>query len=406
MTTDTLTDTPVDQSGLGGSRDRRAGGDLRPAVVSAIVWANLLRQTRDRVGMFFIVIMPFVAIIFVGFTIGAAGSTSMPVGVVASDDNPVAARVLAELEQSEGLEVQRFDDEAALDVGVREGSLAAGLTIPSGSTEFPVTYSGTSGTGAAARGTIDGAVARVSAEMEATRAAEAAGASPEEAARLVAEAQATTTPVEIAGSGGDDRPQGFAYTAPANLVLFTFINSMAVAAALVESRKLGMIRRILAGPVTKRAVLFGEALSRFLIAALQAVLIIAVSSLVFGVNWGEPLAVVVVVGVFCLVATGAAMLIGSLVSSPTQPAVIGPTLGIILGMLGGCLWPKEVAPDFLNTIGYLFPHAWAMDALISLSDGRAGLASVLPEVAVLAGMAAALLGLALWLFDSRALKDG
>ena len=377
----------------------------RPAPVRAIVTANLLRTTRDKVGLFFIVIMPFISILFVGFTFGAAGSSTMPVAV-AHDDDPVSVRVVEELQAADDVEVQVVDDVAELDTGVREGSLAAGVEIRDGQTEYPVTYSQTSGMGTAARATVDGAVARVAAEMEARSAAEAAGASPEEAEQMVADALAASEPVTVASEGADSQPQGFAFTAPANLVLFTFINSVAVAAALVESRRIGMIRRTLGGPVSKGAVLLGEATARFLIAISQAALIIAVSAAAFGVSWGNPLAVVAVTGLFCLVGTGAAMLIGSLVSSPTQPAVIGPTVGIILGMLGGCLWPKESAPDFINTIGYLFPHAWAMDAFLDIADGRTGIGGILPELGVLAAYAAVLLVVSLLLFDRRALRAG
>lgn len=375
----------------------------RPAPVLALVAANLRRQTRDRVGLFFLVIMPFVAIVFVGFTLGGTNDSAMPIGVVAVDDDPVAGRVLDELSNSADLTVRRFDSEADMADAIREGSIASGISMPEGRTEYPVSFSSTSGIGVAAQGAISAAVGQVAAEMEAVRAAEAAGASAEDAARLVAAAQAASDPVRIANSGGEAQPRGFAYTAPANLLLFTFINSMAVAAALVESRKLGMIRRALAGPVSKGSVLLGEAVSRLLVAVAQAVLIVAVSALAFDVEWGNPWALLVIVGLFCLVATGAAMLLGSLMESPSQPAIIGPTVGIVLGMLGGCLWPKEIAPDFLNTIGYAFPHAWAMDALLTLSDGSAGLASVLTEAAVLAAMAVVLLGAALLVFDRRVL---
>ena len=42
---------------------------------------------------------------------------------------------------------------------------------------------------------------------------------------------------------------------------------LAVSAALAESLRLGMIQRSLTAPVRRRSVLFGEALSRFIVAA-------------------------------------------------------------------------------------------------------------------------------------------
>ncbi|MFI7448382.1 ABC transporter permease [Nonomuraea sp. NPDC049714] len=376
----------------------------RPRPVLALVAANLRRHTRDRVGLFFMVIMPFVSIVFVGMALGGGttGSARLPVGVVAGGSDPITTAVLAELRRHPDLEVLPMDTAAELRSGVREGALAAGLVIPAASTRLELVMTQTNGSGMAARSAVDVAVGKVAAVLEATRAAGVAGATPAQAAEYVRQAQAEGGRVAVTDSAttaGD--PHGFAYTAPANLLLFTFINSMAVAAALVESRRLGMLQRSLTAPVHQRSVLLGEALSRFLVAAAQAVLIMVVSSLAFGVTWGDPLAVAVVVGVFALVATGAAILVGTLLRSPDQAPAIGPPLGVVLGMLGGCLWPREASGELINAIGHAFPHAWGMDALLALTKPGTGLGTVLPEVAVLSGMAVLLLGGSLILFDRR-----
>jgi ABC-2 type transport system permease protein len=379
---------------------------MKPRPILALVAANLRRLSRDKVGLFFMVVMPFVSIVFVGMALGGggAGADRLPVGVVAQDGDPVAASVLKELRNHPDLAITAVDSKDDLRSGVREGSLAAGLVIPPGATRFELVMTQVNGSGMAARSAVDAAVGRAAAVMEATRAVESAGRAPAQAAEFVRQAQAESGRVAVVNSGTTDAtPSGFAYTAPANLLLFTFINSMAVAAAMAESRRLGMLQRALTAPVTRRSVLAGEALSRFAVAVAQAVLIMVVSSLVFGVSWGDPFAVAAVVGSFSLVATGAAILVGTLVRSPSQAPAIGPPLGIVLGMLGGCLWPKEASGDVLNTIGYLFPHAWGMDALLALTRPGAGIAAVIPEVAVLTGMAAVLLGISLTLFRRRAL---
>jgi ABC-2 type transport system permease protein len=379
---------------------------MKPRPIPALVAANLRRLSRDKVGLFFMVVMPFVSIVFVGMALGGggAGADRLPVGVVAQDGDPVAASVLKELRDHPDLAITAVDSKDDLRSGVREGSLAAGLVIPPGATRFELVMTQVNGSGMAARSAVDAAVGRAAAVMEATRAVESAGKAPAQAAEFVRRAQAESGRVAVVSSGTTDAtPSGFAYTAPANLLLFTFINSMAVAAAMAESRRLGMLQRALTAPVTRRSVLAGEALSRFAVAVAQAVLIMVVSSLVFGVSWGDPFAVAAVVGSFSLVATGAAILVGTLVRSPSQAPAIGPPLGIVLGMLGGCLWPKEASGDVLNTIGYLFPHAWGMDALLALTRPGAGIAAVIPEVAVLTGMAAVLLGISLTLFRRRAL---
>ena len=100
-------------------------------------------------------------------------------------------------------------------------------------------------------------------------------------------------------------------------MLFVFVNTVATAAALVESRGLGVSRRMLA-PTSTSTLLAGEALGRFAVALVQAVLILAVGALLFGVDWGDPLGAAALVVVFVLVATGAGMLVGAVARTGDQ----------------------------------------------------------------------------------------
>ncbi|MEU5321079.1 ABC transporter permease [Streptomyces sp. NPDC021056] len=73
---------------------------------------------------------------------------------------------------------------------------------------------------------------------------------------------------------------------------------------------------------------------------------------------------------------------------------VGPALGIGLGMLGGCVWPLALVPDWLRGAGHTVPHAWAVDAWTTLLSRNGDLASILRELAMLAGFALVLLALA------------
>ena len=103
-----------------------------------------------------------------------------------------------------------------------------------------------------------------------------------------------------------------------------FITSLAGAAGLIEARRLEVTRRMLATPTTATTILFGEALSRFTIAMLQAMIIFAVGWLVFGVDWGDPPAAFLLIVTFALVATGVGMLGGAVLRNAEQATSIGP----------------------------------------------------------------------------------
>ena len=175
-----------------------------------------------------------------------------------------------------------------------------------------------------------------------------------------------------------------------------FITSLARAAELIEARRLGVTRRLVATPTTVATVLFGEALSRFAVAMLQGLIIFGVGWLVFGVDWGDPPAALLLTVTFALVATGVGMLLGSVLRNAEQATSIGPPVGIALGMLGGCMWPLAIVPEPMRVVGHLFPQAWAMDAFIALIARNTGLGGITRELAVLAAFAAVLLVLATW----------
>jgi ABC-2 type transport system permease protein len=56
-------------------------------------------------------------------------------------------------------------------------------------------------------------------------------------------------------------------------------------------------------------------------------------------------------------------------------------------MLGGCMWPLEIVPPVMRTVGHAVPHAWAMDAWTALALDGEGVGAVTTELLVLAAFA-------------------
>jgi ABC-2 type transport system permease protein len=380
--------------------------------VKALVMAGsaLRRLARDRLALFFIVLLPVVIILIIGVTFGDAASQRLPVGVVDQGAGRLGNELRAGLEASPALDARAYADVDGLRKAVRRGVVSAGVVLPAGydralraGDQAQVTFvvDQTRPAPFPVRSAVAAVVARQAAQVKAARFAAEQEAVPFDAAldraRAVAAGQAAVR-VEATTIGGraDALPTGFNYTAPANLVLFVFITSLAGAAGLIEARRLGVTRRLLATPTTASTILAGEALGRFAIALLQSLIIFGVGWLVFGVDWGDPVAALLLVVVFALVATGVGMLIGSVLRNAEQATSIGPLVGIGLGMLGGCMWPLAIVPAPMRAVGHLFPHAWAMDAFIALIAKGEDVAGIAPQLAVLAGFAAALLALATW----------
>jgi ABC-2 type transport system permease protein len=173
-------------------------------------------------------------------------------------------------------------------------------------------------------------------------------------------------------------------------VLFTFVNTIVVGSLIALERKQGITRRMLATPHGTGTILAGIGAAKLLFALLQSALIVVVGAVVFDVGWGDPLGAALVGVLFALVATAVGLLVGATVSDPDQAQAVGIPVAIGLGMLGGCMWPLEVVPPVMRTIGHVAPHAWAMDAWIALIFEGEGVGAIAGELAVLAGYAVVL----------------
>jgi ABC-2 type transport system permease protein len=372
-------------------------------VIAPTVAATTLRRVvRDRTGLFFMVVLPVLVIVLVGSTMAA--EDSFVVGVIDEGRSPLAVELVEDLRATPALELRSFDDEEALRLAVRRSELSAGVVLPAGLGEDPgaaavgLLLQPANVTGLAAEQTVRAVVADRSAVVTAAAfAADEAGGTPGAhlaAAATAAEAVAPLTVETTVGGEARFLPLGFTYSSATMLVLFVFVNALAGGGMIIQNRELGLYERVLAAPVTPRAVIAGEATTYLLLALLQSTLIVGIGALLFGVEWGDPLAAGALVAVWSAVGAAAGMLAGTLLRTVEQASSIGPMVGIALGMLGGCMWPLEIVPPVMQTIGHLVPHGWAVDSWIELLSRDGGLADIAPALGVLAAFALTLGALA------------
>jgi ABC-2 type transport system permease protein len=371
----------------------------------AITTASLRRLLRDRVGLFFMVLLPIVLILVIGATV--QGQQEFRVGIT-STGGPLTERLVTDLGESSSIDARPFASEAAARDAMRRGELDAVVVIPAGLDEtltagdtvrIPVLVNDSVLTGQAVWSSVTAVVTEHATLVQAAAfAAEHAGGTVDSQLPAAAQVQQVLPRVavetEAVDADSDYLPLGFSYSATTMLVLFVFINALAGGAAMIQTRKLGIYDRALAAPVRARDIVLGEALLYLAMALLQSALIVVIGTVLFGVGWGDPLAAAALITVWALVGTGVGMLSGTMFRTPEQATAIGPAIGIALGMLGGCMWPLEIVPPAVRAIGHLTPHAWAIDSWTEILSRGGGIADIAARLAILAGFAAALLALA------------
>ena len=375
--------------------------NLRKA--GAIAWVNLRRLTRDRTGAFFVFVFPFLIILALGAAFGSGFTPQL--GVVSTGSGPLGQDLRDRLAATDGMEVRSFTDVETMRTAIERGRLEGGLEIPTGYDErvragatVPLDYVARPTGAQELQATVAAVVDEQGVVIRAARFAvsEGTAGSFDEALARAGAVAAATPRVEVATrtAGGDSAIGSFASGAAAELVLFVFLTSLSASAMLIETRRLGVTRRMLASPTEVRTILVGETLGRFVIALMQGLLIVAGTVVLFRVDWGNLLTTGVVVLLFALAATGAAMVMGSVLQNASQAGAMGVFLGLVLAAIGGCMVPLEIFPPVMYRIAHLFPHAWAIEALnASIATGAAP-TEVSTELWVLAAYAAGLLAIA------------
>jgi linearmycin/streptolysin S transport system permease protein len=369
---------------------------------------DLRRLVRWRANIFFLFVLPMLIILLLGAAFG--GSQKARLGVLARDPGPLAQRFTRALSERPSTQLVRYASHSELQKAVSQGDLDAGLVIPAnydsllaqGRTATLSYFARPNSVAQQLRPTIQSVAADQSRTLAAAQVLQARTGTTFASAITRANAAATKIPrLQVLMTA----PDGGRYTvttgrfqegASTELVLFIFLTSMTGAAFLIETRRLGISRRILSTPTSTRTIVAGQLLGRLAVALAQALIIVLGSLLFFGVAWGNVLGTAAVILAFCLVGTGVAVLVGSTFSSEEQARPVGFLLGLGLAALGGSMAPLEVFPATARKIAHITPHAWANDAFSKLLKHGGDLVSVLPQIGVLLGFAAAAILLAIW----------
>lgn len=369
----------------------------------AIAGVNLRRLMRDRTGAFFVFVFPFLIILALGAAFGA-GFTPQ-VGVVSGRSGTLDRDLRARLEATEGIEVRRYADAEALRTAVERGLIEGGIVIPDDFDErvraggtVPITaLTRPAGSTQELEATLDAVVDAQSVRIRAARFAVAegvAGSFDEGLARAEAVSAGLRTIVVETHTAGNAAAGTFETGAAQELILFMFLTSLSASAMLIETRRFGVSTRMLASPTPVRTILVGEALGRYTIALVQGLLIVIGTVVLFQVHWGNRVTTSLVVLLFALAATGAAMVMGSVLHNASQAGAMGVFLGLVLAALGGCMVPLEIFPPLMYRIAHLIPHAWAIEALTDSIATGAGPGQVATDLWVLAAYGVSLLAIA------------
>lgn len=192
---------------------------------------------------------------------------------------------------------------------------------------------------------------------------------------------------------------------PGFTVLFIFLTAGITAYSIYEEKKTGTFRRLMAAPLGNATLLLGKALPTLLTALLQTAVIFLAGMFLLPLLGQQPLtlgndllALLIVILLVSICATGLGILIASLARTENQIGGGSALLLWVMGALGGAFIPTFLFQGFLGQIGQIVPHYWANRALYGLLARNQTLSGIMPELTALLAFTLLFWVIGIWRF--------
>lgn len=367
-----------------------------------ILGKDLRQRSRDSTLLVFGVVLPLGLAFMFNFLLGG-GSEQRSLNAtyaVADADRGAGARGFVEqalrpLEREGHATLRTVADAEEGRRLVERGEADAVFAIPAG-------FTAALESGAATRldviGSVDSAVpvqvAREIAQSFATErravrlavAVAAGGSQPGQ--ELLGRAASAPAPLALAETSVSPRKQldTTTYYAAGMAMFFLFFVTMMSVTSIFDERRQGTLTRLLAAPVSRWGVLLAKSLGGVLVGLLSMAILVVVSTLVLGADWGHPLGVVALAVSAVLAATGITAAVATFAHSTEQASNRMSVIAMTLGLFGGALFPVAQL-EGLSWLSLATPHRWFLEGLGDLAGGD--LAVVVLPVVVLLGFAVA-----------------
>lgn len=187
------------------------------------------------------------------------------------------------------------------------------------------------------------------------------------------------------------------------VLVMTLIGALLTALVMAREWERGTFEALFVTPVRSSEILLGKTVPYFLLGLVGLALCVVGSKLLFGVPLRGSLVILTVVSMlYLLVALG----LGLVISSATKSQFVASQMTVLLTflpamMLSGFMYDPRSMPFAVQVITYVFPARYFVMLLQTLFLAGNNWSIILPNAAVLAGMAVVLLMLAARLTRKR-----
>jgi linearmycin/streptolysin S transport system permease protein len=364
---------------------------------------------RDMTALAFMLLAPFLLTLGMGFVTGALGRSSasgidqIPVLLVNQDEGEIGGMLVTMFTSADLADLLAptvSTDPAAARLGVDNNEASAAIIIPAGFTAS-ITSAQEQASAEVVKieiyknpqapvsaGIVQSIVeeflsrvetGRIEVQVIVTQLVSAGLVPPDQVNTLAQElgarqAQAVDKePAILLSSAQSGEAQNtfnvMAYMAPGMALMFLMYTTSNGGRTILLEQARGTLPRLLVSPTNSAQILIGKVFGIFLTGVLQVLILIVTCSLLFGLHWGDPLGVFVLVLAAVFAATGWGMLLTAIVRTPGQASSIGTALMLTFGILGGSFIQVSILPGWFQLLSKITPNAWGITGFTQLAMG-------------------------------------
>lgn len=173
------------------------------------------------------------------------------------------------------------------------------------------------------------------------------------------------------------------------LIFYSFFTGANVAQSILQEHEEGTLARLFSTPTSRAAILGGKFFTVFVTTAGQIIVTLIATTLMFNIEWGDPLLLSIAVLALVLLSSSFGILIMSFLKTTRQA---GPVIGVVLTLsgMGGGLFTSAMpsVPAAFDTVTLFTPQGWnhKIWKLAMESSGLEGMILPLLVVLVMAGI--------------------
>ena len=215
----------------------------------------------------------------------------------------------------------------------------------------------------------------------------------------------TLNQVQPTGMTVEQFPNTVQQNVPGWTLFGVFFIAQLVAVSILEEKKVGSFRRLMAAPMSRATMLLGKLLPYLILNLVQIALMFAVGVFLLPLTGlprlelgQHPEGLILVSMCASLAANGLGLLLAAIGKSVEQIGGLSSLLVVTMAAVGGVMVPRFVMPEFMQTLSFVSPHAWALSAYQDILVRGYGVAQILPACGALLLFAAVFFGIAVLKF--------